>query len=684
MLRTTASWFVATTLLIVTGCADDDLEDRSGPKSEPPTAALVASPLVGVVPLAVVLDASASTDDVTLPENLEYRFDVDGDEIWDTDWLSSPTFEGTIEIAGVFKPAVIVRDEDRLETIASLEESIKALAVPERGELELTVVGDFNYDGIVSDLDEAIEGRGEPLAPIIFGPNLDDDDGDTRRDGIDEVVNGAGDAEDLTPLTVPAIRGFDPEEHRVVARLSPESARDWIRIFSAEPEYTPLLRVGDPEAVLLLDFREQQRVLLEGIIGRFVGFDGRVSLSLELQDSQGTILDEAQIELQGAPVIFPPDTQDATTFFVVDLPGGPENNGAFMQSLREFMPADIDFQALNGNVYGGDRWVQDSMQTAYFSRPGRDGPEVSTLHMQTNRGSGLQLFLPNEWLSPERGYVAPRGNESSLNYGGNLEVIPPHSSPIGTFPMGRIVVGGGSGGTLDGLEHSDQMTPAQLEFMNAQGVQGPVLEVSSEWLAVGHIDEIFVFLPRKIPLDGAKDFFVVLASPTLATQELESLAERGLGDLVIFEGRDAQTTVADILGDDSLMEYQTKAQARIDSVREDLVGAIGLADIDIVEVPVLYESMWFGKDFAVAYNPGIQNLVAANDVLFVPDPEGPVDPEDGRGVWRRATRDALEATGHQVEFVDVFESYHELMGEAHCGTNFERRPFETQWWEVMP
>ena len=39
------------------------------------------------------------------------------------------------------------------------------------------------------------------------------------------------------------------------------------------------------------------------------------------------------------------------------------------------------------------------------------------------------------------------------------------------------------------------MTGAQLDFMNAQAVQGPVIEVSSEWLAVGHIDEIFVFLP---------------------------------------------------------------------------------------------------------------------------------------------------------------------------------------------
>ena len=88
----------------------------------------------------------------------------------------------------------------------------------------------------------------------------------------------------------------------------------------------------------------------------------------------------------------------------------------------------------------------DSMQTAYYTIPGVDGPQHNQLHLQTNRGSGLQLFLPNEWLASNRGYVAPRGTESSLNYGGNLEIVPPHASAAGDFPMGRIVVGGGSGG----------------------------------------------------------------------------------------------------------------------------------------------------------------------------------------------------------------------------------------------
>ena len=90
------------------------------------------------------------------------------------------------------------------------------------------------------------------------------------------------------------------------------------------------------------------------------------------------------------------------------------------------MPEGISFNKLNGNSYGGDRWIQDSMQTAYYD-PGVDGPQHNQLHLQTNRGSGLQLFLPNEWLAKPR-LCGTRGTESSLNYGGNLEIVPPRVS----------------------------------------------------------------------------------------------------------------------------------------------------------------------------------------------------------------------------------------------------------------
>ena len=188
-------------------------------------AALVAAPLVGVVPLDVTLDALASSDDVTPSLELEFRFDLDGDGTWDTPWTSNPTYQASYAEAGDFTAQVMVRDGDKLASTVALEEPVRALAVPERGELELVLIGDLNSDGIVDEIDEAILAQPENNATAIFGPNLDDDDGDGRRDGIDEEVNGSEDVNDLAPLLVPAIRGFEPEEHRVVASIGPESAR---------------------------------------------------------------------------------------------------------------------------------------------------------------------------------------------------------------------------------------------------------------------------------------------------------------------------------------------------------------------------------------------------------------------------------------------------------------------------
>ena len=85
----------------------------------------------------------------------------------------------------------------------------------------------------------------------MAGPNLDDDDGDGRQDGIDEEVNGVEDVTDLAPFGA-RIRGFEPEEHRVIASVD-QAARDWIKLFSNEDGYPALNAVGD-ESILSWTF----------------------------------------------------------------------------------------------------------------------------------------------------------------------------------------------------------------------------------------------------------------------------------------------------------------------------------------------------------------------------------------------------------------------------------------------
>ena len=299
-------WLPAAAFVLSASCSSDSLESEE-PKSAAPNAALIASPEFGVAPLSVQLDARGSSDDLTPVGELEFRFDVDGDGEWDSDWSREPSYQATLDQAGEFTSRVIVRDADRLESIAELASPIDVLPIPERGDLELVLIGDLNHDATLDTLDEAILGQTtDANAFSVFGPNLDDDDGDGRRDGIDEVVNGENDIVDLAPLKVPAIRGFEPGQHQVMATIRPEAARDWIRIFSDSNGYPVLNTVGVESFELDLDFREDQYLLFEGIIGRFQEFDGQVEVQLELKTLEGEVLSQSSFNLVGAPVIFPP------------------------------------------------------------------------------------------------------------------------------------------------------------------------------------------------------------------------------------------------------------------------------------------------------------------------------------------------------------------------------------------
>jgi protein-arginine deiminase len=83
--------------------------------------------------------------------------------------------------------------------------------------------------------------------------------------------------------------------------------------------------------------------------------------------------------------------------------------------------------------------------------------------------------------------------------------------------------------------------------------------------------------------------------------------------------------------------------------------------------------------------PGTVNLIVADGTddkthLFLPDPffrnvyDQSVDPYI-------AQFESLLPDAYETHYLDDWYSYHELLGEVHCGTNVERTPLEN-WWEV--
>jgi protein-arginine deiminase len=548
---------------------------------------------------------------------------------------------------------------------------------PRTADLDVDVDRDGDIDGDDDDGEDTLTtARGG-----IFIGNVDDDDGDGVRDSRDSKFDD--DFEDMTEIVVQPITGLDGA--RVVMHIAPGVAAARVRLWSTEgvvvhePASFEAEQPQEVDVAIAVAEDTAVSLFIEAIAGRTADWDGRLTLSMSIViANEDAIASTDTIALRAAPVIFPDNTQAPRELYVLDIPQGQDNNSALVAALAN-VPAGAQLRAIDQAPFSGDRWMQDNMELGYQQRPSSTGRQEVTMAMNTERdygGAGLDRFVPEAWLSANRGYYYPSGDQTSHNYGGNLEVIP----PTDRYPLGRMIYGGGQL-TLSGASNPDTMNDNQVAFLNAQEAQGPALEVSSEWLEVGHIDEWFQVVPVVEPAAGSRGFVVVVASPQLARDITQSLRDNGGGESLFFRTRDTTYSVNEVLDAPRFAATNDAAELRIQAQVERMKSEFDLVDDDFRFVPVFYIDE--GSTLVSAFNPGIQNLVTMGNRLFIPDPEGPLN-AGGVDVFRAATEAALADTGHDLIFVDVYESYHLLLGEAHCGTNVVREPYERAWWEVSP
>jgi protein-arginine deiminase len=219
------------------------------------------------------------------------------------------------------------------------------------------------------------------------------------------------------------------------------------------------------------------------------------------------------------------------------------------------------------------------------------------------------------------------------------------------------------------------MHPDVLAFLEAQRVQAPVLQVDTDWLLIGHVDEELCFVPSKV---GAP-WRLVMPSTTMALDILADLSSGGQGALPVFEGKGDETTVDALLGWSDFVAYNQACQASIDGVRQVVKDGFGLSESDIIDLPALF---WKGggTQRAIAHMPNMVNALIVGDRFIASDPFGPH--VSGVDAFAQPVVDALSPLGLTVEFVDDWYPYHEWWGEVHCGTNATRDPPATPWWTV--
>ncbi|XP_053432693.1 protein-arginine deiminase type-1 [Nycticebus coucang] len=416
------------------------------------------------------------------------------------------------------------------------------------------------------------------------------------------------------------------------------------------------------------------RFYVEGLAFPDADFSGLVSLSVSLVDT-GTLpevtLFTDTVAFRMAPWIMTPNTQPPKELYVCSVTDDHGPNDKFLD--------DMSYLSLKANCKliicprienRNDRWIQDEIEFGYIEAPHKSFPVV----FDSPRNRGLRDYSHKKILGPDFGYVTreiPFSGPSSLDSFGNLDVSPPVTVGSVEYPLGRILVGGSyprSGGR--------QMAKVVRNFLKAQQVQAPV-ELYSDWLSVGHVDEFLCF----VPTSDQKGFRLLLASPSACLKLFQEKREEGYGEAAQFDGLRYREKISinEMLEDRHLRNDSLHAQKCIDWNREVLKRELGLDESDIVDIPQLFTQK---ESYAQAFFPDMVNMVVLGKYLGIPKPYGPII--HGRCCLEEKVQSLLEPLGLHCIFIDDYLSYHRLSGEIHCGTNVRRKPFPFKWWNMVP
>lgn len=420
------------------------------------------------------------------------------------------------------------------------------------------------------------------------------------------------------------------------------------------------------------------------------GFEGLITFEfclLQVENDTPYLYDihlhNAYCVFRVAPWIMTPNTQSAVNVFTVKIK---DENSRFLSELEAACSeAGVPLTIIDGSKYRDDRWIQDEIEFGYCESPTRNLPVV----LDGPRDRDLDKFPEEHLLQNDFGHfvVKRRYLNNSLDSFGNLEVSPPVVVNGKQYPLGRIVFGGKQFNVYG--TDLRQMMPELRRVLYAQKVQSPI-EVYSDWLSVGHVDEFMNFIPDK---DSEKGFRLMLASPTLCRSALTELQTQGFGQTKMFEGQkrldfdtgsysDASITIDEYLANQALAEVDDQCQKFIDLNKDILKTSLGLDDADIIYAPVTFKPASAISRRVLAFFPDMVNHLIVNDFHIVPKPYGPII--NGQCVFEKLMTEVLPSY-KKVRYIDDWLSYHEVSGEVHCGTNTLRKPFSNvRWWEHMP
>lgn len=550
-------------------------------------------------------------------------------------------------------------------------------------EKTVNLMVDTNRDGKVKagKADEDGEDKWTTHSGAVFIVNADDDDGDGGRDCDDEKFNGDLDANDLAPLHIAPIPWMEKGWYGELT-FTPPSA-EHVRLFELEGKNWKVVDISNP--VEVSEGKLKTGLVRFGLEGRHftgeAGFDGKVTVTFTLRDFDGNEVDSDSAQLRVGPLMLTSGLHPASEVQVALSMTEQAAFWAELGLLLQGLPYDLKAVGDDGIPLsvpiGGDIWIQDAVELGFTVLPADGKPHVVHVALEAPRDKPLDLVGEDIFLGVDFGLAdvaEPREDVYWFDWFGNLEVSSPLLHDEYYYPYGRIYTG---------FDPDDPemmcMHPDIREFLAAQDAQGPIVQVDTGWLLIGHVDEIISWIPWSGELGCCgKGFVMLYASPAEGVALLEELSADGHGDAVLFEGTGKDITVDGILSDELLMEFNQMAQARLDTTLLQLRGEFGLIDEDIAFIPTLFEPDEQWKSYAVALLPNMVNSLVLGSLFVAPDPHGPII--DGVDPFKADLVERLKPYSQVVEFVDNWYPYHVWNGEVHCGTNATRLPLNLEWW----
>ena len=561
---------------------------------------------------------------------------------------------------------------------------------------------DGKVDEDVTGLDRWVPGKGKKGAVILV--NCDADGAKDVIDNENEKVDGAKDVSDLAPLVfrrTPLDRTFPPGYKAYLSCVS-----DKIRIFDKRsPAGAQVIGPKTDASYKLPDisFKELTYGMEATDYPRDnadpdLAFDGQIELILEIVDPGDEVVQIQTAKVRVAPWLMPNHLNKTLEVFVTNT----GDNSLFLSQVE----AGVGKAGAPLTKWSDtDRWMQDVMELGFSTMPRVETPKpapewhlpVVMRTVNTRPGYGNLVKYPREkLLGPDFGYFQSETpfQNGSMDSFGNLECSPPVTVAGKEYKLGRIIHGDVAR-KADGSSanpYHRPMAQSVRDFLKGQKVQQP-FTIDTGWLVVGHVDEVLSFCPCP---SYVKKFKVVMGSPKLALDILRHLKATGQGAAPMFKdvwtspvgGLDvdhAPTTPNAVLANAAVVAVQNLVQGKIDEIERIVRTNLGLGNdpAAVLKIPVLFRDV--GHEEYIAYTAGAANMLVVTKgdktaVLCIPKPFGPA--VGGKCQFEAKVEEVLGPTGNPIQFVDDFVTYHQMMGEVHCGTNSKREPpIDVFWWE---